>query len=131
MIPTAAIPFIAMSNRRPNLREFWTILASVSMFLTVASMLPQVLDGKILEYRLLTLFKGLDITFRVDPFGIFFATTASFLWIIVSFYSIGYMRSLKEHAQTRYYICFAIALLAASGVAFSANLITILVFYGL
>ena len=94
MIPTAAIPFIAMSNRRPNLREFWTILASVSMFLTVASMLPQVLDGKILEYRLLTLFKGLDITFRVDPFGIFFATTASFLWIIVSFYSIGYMRSL-------------------------------------
>ena len=129
MIPTVAIPFIAMSSKRPNLRETWTILAAVSMFLTVASMLPQVLDGMVLEYRLLTLFKGLDITFRVDPFGIFFATTASFLWIIVSFYSIGYMRALKEHAQTRYYICFAIALLAASGVAFSANLITILVFY--
>ncbi len=129
MIPAAVIPLIAMSNRRPNLREFWTLLAAVSMFVTVASMLAQVLDGKILEYRLLTLFSGLDITFRVDALGLFFATTASFLWIIVSFYSIGYMRALHEHAQTRYYMCFAIALLAASGVAFSANLITILVFY--
>jgi len=129
MAPMVAIPLIAVSDSRPNLRESWTILASVTMFLIVASMLPQILDGKVIEYRLLTLFPGLDIKFRVDPFGIFFAITASFLWIIVSFYSIGYMRSLDEHAQTRYYICFAIALLGASGVAFSANLITILVFY--
>lgn len=129
MVPMVAIPFIAISDKRPNLREAWTIIASVTMFFIVSSMLPQVIDGKVIEYRLLTLFPGLDIKFRVDPFGIFFATTASFLWIIVSFYSIGYMRSLHEHAQTRYYICFAIALLAASGVAFSANLITILVFY--
>jgi len=129
MSPLVAIPFIAVSDSRPNLRESWTILASVTMFLIVASMLPQILDGKVIEYHLLTLFPGLDIKFRVDPFGIFFATTASFLWIIVSFYSIAYMRSLHEHAQTRYYICFAIALLGASGVAFSANLITILVFY--
>ncbi len=129
MIPAIAVLFIARSGSRPNLREAWTILASVGMFLTVASMLPGVLDDKILEYRLLTLFPGLDITFRVDPYGLFFALTASFLWIVVSFYSIGYMRALKEHAQTRYYICFAVALLAACGVAFSANLITILVFY--
>jgi multicomponent Na+:H+ antiporter subunit D len=39
------------------------------------------------------------------------------------------MRALEEHSQTRYYICFAIALLAAAGVAFSANLFTLLVFY--
>ena len=129
MIPAIAVLFIARSSNRPNLRESWTILASVGMFLTVVSMLPGVLDHKVLEYRLLTLFPGLDITFRVDPYGLFFALTASFLWIVVSFYSIGYMRALKEHAQPRYYICFAVALLAACGVAFSANLITILVFY--
>lgn len=129
MAPLGAIPLIALSDTRPNLREAWTILASVTMFLIVASMLPKILDGKIIEYHLLTLFPGLDIKFRVDPLAIFFALTASFLWIVVSFYSIGYMRSLHEHSQTRYYICFAIALSAASGVAFSANLLTILVFY--
>ena len=112
IIPAVAVLFIARSSNRPNLREFWTILASVGMFLTVSSMLPEVLDNKILEYHLVTLFPDLDITFRVDPYGLFFALTASFLWIIVSFYSIGYMRALKEHAQTRFYMCFAIALLA-------------------
>ena len=130
LAPLAAIPLIAVTGgKRPNLRETWTILAAVIMFLAAASMLPQVLGGKVVEYRLLTLFPGLDIKFRVDPLGLLFAVTASFLWIVVSFYSIGYMRALDEHAQTRYYICFAIALLAAAGVAFSGNLITILVFY--
>ena len=124
-----AIPLIAASSRKPNVREAWTIFASVAMFLIVASMLPQVLEGKIIGYHLLTLFPGLDINLMVDPLGLFFALTASFLWIIVSLYSIGYMRSLKEHSQTRYYICFAIALLATAGVAFSANLVTLLVFY--
>ena len=54
---------------------------------------------------------------------------ASLLWILTSFYSIGYMRSLKEHAQTRYFACFALALSATVGVAFSANLFTLFLFY--
>src|SRR5207245_5416157 len=41
----------------------------------------------------------------------------------------GYMRSLKEHAQTRYFSCFALALSATIGVAFSANLFTLFLFY--
>ena len=130
LVPLIAIPFIALSGaRRPNLRESWTLLASVIMFLMVLSMVPPVLQGKVIEYQLLTMFPGLDLKFRVDPFGLIFGLIASFLWIVTSFYSIGYMRSLKEHAQTRYYICFAISLFGALGVAFSANLITILIFY--
>ena len=39
------------------------------------------------------------------------------------------MRSLREHAQTRYYACFALALSATIGVAFSANLFTLFLFY--
>ncbi len=131
MVPLAAIPLIALSGRRPNVRETWTIGAAVGMFLITAKMLRPILDGNIFEYHLVSLFKGVDIAFRADPLGISFAATASFLWIIVSFYSIGYMRALHEHAQTRYYICFAIALLATAGVAFAANLVTLLIFYEL
>ena len=39
------------------------------------------------------------------------------------------MRSLREHAQTRYFACFALALSATIGVAFSANLFTLFLFY--
>jgi multicomponent Na+:H+ antiporter subunit D len=44
-------------------------------------------------------------------------------------YSIGYMRGNNEQHQTRFYACFAIALAATMGVAFSANLLTLFVFY--
>jgi len=65
----------------------------------------------------------------VDPLGILFALVASFLWIVSSGYSIGYMRGLKEHNQTRYFCFFALALSATMGVAFSANLFTLYLFY--
>ncbi len=51
------------------------------------------------------------------------------MWVLTSFYSIGYMRSLEEHAQTRYYCCFALALTATIGAAFAANLFTLFLFY--
>ncbi|MCX8029992.1 MAG: monovalent cation/H+ antiporter subunit D family protein [Thermodesulfovibrionales bacterium] len=112
-----------------NLREAWTIIASVIKFSFVMSMLPHILDGKLIEYTLVTIAPGLKIQFKVDALGIFFAILASFLWIVTSFYSIGYMRSLNEHAQTRYFCCFAIALSATMGVAMSGNMFTTFVFY--
>ena len=58
-----------------------------------------------------------------------FAMVASSLWTIAVFYSMGYMRGLKEHAQTRFNACFAIAIFGAIGVAFSDNLFTMYLFY--
>jgi multicomponent Na+:H+ antiporter subunit D len=128
-VSLVATVLIRLSDKSPNVREFWTIGASLAKFLIVVSMLPAVLDGKVIEYRLLMLFPGLDIAFRVDALGMFFAVTASFLWIVTSFYSIGYVRAEGEHAQTRYFMCFAVALSATMGVAFSANLLTMFIFY--
>ena len=47
-----------------------------------------------------------------------FAIVASSLWILTSLYALGYMRSLKEHDQTRFFACFALSLSATIGVAF-------------
>lgn len=122
--------FIAITGERTrNLRETWTILASLTKFGIVISMLPDILSGKLIEYTVLNITPELILSFRVDALGILFATTASFLWIITSIYSIGYMRGLNEHAQTRYYAYFAIALSATIGVAFSANMFTAFLFY--
>jgi multicomponent Na+:H+ antiporter subunit D len=125
----AALLIFLTGERSKNLRESWTIIAAVFKFSIVASMLPSILAGHVVEYTVISIAPGMLLKFRVDALGIFFAVTASFLWIITSFYSIGYVRSLKEHAQTRYFICFAIALSATMGVAFSANLFTTFLFY--
>ena len=102
--PLCAIALIIIFNNKPNLRESWTILASLTKFGLIVSMLPTILDGKVIECPIVTLLPGIDISFRIDALGIFFALTASFLWILTSFYSIGYVRTLNEHAQTRYFI---------------------------
>ena len=124
-----ALLIACTGERRANLREFWSVAAGVSMFALIASMIPEVLGGGTPECVLFRLLPGIELAFRVDAFGLLFASGASLLWILTSFYSIGYMRALKEHAQTRYFACFALALSATVGVAFSANLFTLFLFY--
>ena len=127
--PSAVALLILVSGGRPNLREGWTIIGSGLLFLTVISMTPTVLQKGPIEYQWFPLFPGIDFALNVDALGLIFATTSSCLWMLVSVYSIGYMRSLKEHAQTRFFFCFALALLGAMGIALSANLVTMFIFY--
>jgi multicomponent Na+:H+ antiporter subunit D len=130
LVPALGALLIACTGeRRANLREFWSVAAGVAMFALVASMIPDVLVGRSPECVLFRILPGIELAFRVDAFGLLFAAGASLLWILTSFYSIGYMRSLKEHSQTRYFSCFALALSATMGVAFSANLFTLFLFY--
>jgi multicomponent Na+:H+ antiporter subunit D len=121
--------FIVLSNRRPNLREGWTLAASIVKFALIVSMLNDVRAG---NYPAITLFDvspGVALAFRVDPLGLTFALSASLLWILTSVYSIGYMRGLAEQEQTRYFASFAVCLSSTIGIAFAANLLTFLIFY--
>jgi multicomponent Na+:H+ antiporter subunit D len=116
-------------ERNRNLREFWTILASVIKFSLVLSMIPFVMRGEMLEFTIIRLTPGVALQFRVDQFGLFFGILASALWIATSVYSIGYVRGLNEHAQTRYFFNFALCLSATMGIAFAGNLLTLFIFY--
>ena len=129
LIPVIAAILIVISSRRPNIRESWTIIAAVSMCSLIFSMLPDVLAGRYPEISLLSLSPGISLALRVDTVGMIFGLLASFLWIITSFYSIGYMRSESSHKQTRYYSAFALCLASTIGIAFSANLLTFILFY--
>ncbi len=120
---------ISLSKKRPNLREFWSIAGSILTFITVASMIPDIMGGNKIVYTLSTIAPGISINFRVDALSLIFGIVSSFLWIFATFYNIGYMRSLNEHAQTRYYTCFAIAILGAQGVSYSGSLFSLYLFY--
>src|SRR6058998_2252860 len=124
-----ALLIASTGERRANLREFWSVAAGVVQASFVVSILPDVLAGRMPECVLFRILPGIELAFRADGFGVLFGLGASLLWIATSFYSIGYMRSLREHAQTRYFACFALALSATMGVAFSANLFTLFLFY--
>ncbi|AUX09001.1 multicomponent Na+:H+ antiporter subunit D [Halalkaliarchaeum desulfuricum] len=128
LVGTAAI--VAL-HRRPNYREAATMLTALAKFGIVASMLPAVLAGTTFVWSFGTFVPGVEFALRADPLGMLFAFLASGLWIITSLYSIGYMRGLDEHGQTRYFASFAVSLSATMGIAFASNLVTIFVFYEL
>ncbi|MBI5682249.1 MAG: monovalent cation/H+ antiporter subunit D family protein [Deltaproteobacteria bacterium] len=116
-------------DKKPNVRDAVSFIAAIIKFSIVASMAPAILAGGTIELNLFTILPGIDFKFRVDALGMVFATISSLLWIFAAVYSVGYMRSSREHRQTRFFACFAISLSAAVGGAFSANLFTLIIFY--
>ena len=123
------LPLVLVSCRSANVREGWTFAVAIAKFLIIASMVPVVLAGGEATFTVARVLPEVAIAFRVDAFGMLFALVSSFLWIVTTVYSVGYMRGLNEHGQTRYFCFFALSLSATVGVAFSANLLTLYLFY--
>jgi multicomponent Na+:H+ antiporter subunit D len=128
-LPIGAALLTPSLGRWPNLREGMTLLTGATLFGVVVSLVPSVLAGQRPEVTLFEVMPGLALAFRLEPLGMLFALVASGLWIVTSGYSIGYMRSNNEKHQTRYYACFAVAILGAIGVALAQNLFTLFIFY--
>jgi len=118
-----------MGERNRNLREAASLITAVLEFAVVASLTPEVLDGARPSVDLFEMLPGLTITLTVEPLGQLFALIASGLWIVNTVYSIGYMRENNEANQTRFYVCFTIAISAAVGIAYAGNLLTLFLFY--
>src|ERR1035438_9499786 len=129
LAPLAGAGLVIAAGKRPNLREACSLCAAVVLFALVVSLIPAVRAGHTLHYTVFALLPGLSVSLRADALSMIFALTASFLWVVAVFYSAGYMRSLGEHAQTRFNACFALAIFGAVGCAFSDNLLTLYLFY--
>jgi multicomponent Na+:H+ antiporter subunit D len=128
--PLAGVVLIVLFRRWPNLREAASLATGVSLFAIVARViLPAVQAGGRPHLDMVEVLPGLELAFEVEPLGMLFAMVASGLWIVTTLYSIGYMRAHHEENQTRFYICFAIAISGAMGVAFAANFFTLFIFY--
>ena len=128
-IPLIGTVLILMSGGRPNQRETVTLVTAVALFGVVVQLVPEVYRGGRPALTLFEMLPGVALRFEVEPLGMMFACIASGLWIVNSIYSIGYMRAKKEHAQTRFYACFAIAIFGALGVATAGNMLTLFIFY--
>ena len=129
LVSLVAVIFIVLFRNRPNIRESATIAAAIAKFGIVLSMLPAVISGIYPAIDLFAIAPGISLAFKVDSLGIMFALSASALWVLTSFYSIGYVRGMAEHKQTRYFGSFAVCLSATMGIAFAANLFTLVIFY--
>ena len=129
LTPFLGAYFVLVLRDHPDARETASLAAAVLTFALAAFSLPAAFSGAPTSTPAVVMFLGLSLQLTADGLGLLFAVLASFLWILTTVYSIGYMRGLKEHAQTRYYACFAIVIGATMGVALSSNLFSLFLFY--
>lgn len=125
----ASILIFLIGKKHKNIREGVTFSAGLIKFLILISLYPFVYEGGKYVFSTPELIPGISISFMADPFSLFFSLLASMLWIVTSMFSVGYMRGLHEHKQTRYYAAFAICIGATVGIANASNLFTLFIFY--
>ena len=113
----------------PDVRETLTLVAGVALSIVTISIFVRIGQGYEVSVTLVEPAPGLPVLFRVEPLGALFAVMASLLWSVNSLFSIGYMRGRREAAQTRFYVCFALAMFGVMGIATAGNLFTLFIFY--
>src|SRR5450759_4872621 len=87
LVPLIGTLGVMFMGKNENIREGISSVASIILFLLVASMIPTVLSGKTLIFHMFTLLPGVTVTLRADAMSMIFALVASSLWTIAVFYS--------------------------------------------
>lgn len=129
ILPALAMLLIVLSGKYPNLRETITLATGVLVFALITALYLAHREGEVAAVSWIEIFPGLAVKFELESLGLLFALVAGFLWPVTSLYAIGYMRGHNESNQTPFYACFAVAIASVMGMAFSANLFTLFIFY--
>ncbi len=128
--PLAVIPFIILfGEKHRNWREGSIIVAGLALLLINDRIYSATMAGKVSESGEIALLANFSLKLSAEPMGVMFGLLASFLWVVTTVYSIGYMRGHHEKNQTRFYVCFALALAGVMGAAYADNLLTLFVAY--
>ena len=128
-LPASVVLLLGALREFPGVRDAVHIGTAVVTFGLVVLLLVDFLHGDIAHLFLFEVMPGLPIYFVLEPLGLVFALLASGLWIAISVYAVGYMRSNGEEHQTRFAMFFTLAVAAALGIAFSGTLFTLFIFY--
>jgi multicomponent Na+:H+ antiporter subunit D len=110
------------------LRTTLNLFGAVAKLALVALLLAGVHAGASFGVRFEVL-PGLDLAFKVDALGLLFVALSSVLWLLTTFYAIGYLEGAPH--RSRFFGFFSLCVTATMGIAMAANLFTFFIFYEL
>ncbi len=103
------------------------VVTAVTAILVHLIVRPVLIHGETLRLTIVQITESLDISFKIDPLGAFFASIASILWFFTSVYATGYLA--KKQRKKTFFTFFLLSLAVTLGISFSANLFTFYLFY--
>ena len=129
LAPLLGAAGVVLLRHRTLARELCGVVAGLVQLGLVATLVPAVRAGGTVSVTLSTFLPEVSIALRADALGVVLAGTAAVLWVLTTLYTMGYLGTAPEPALTRFHVCFCVTMAATIGVAFSANLITLYLFY--
>ncbi|MFZ9119110.1 MAG: proton-conducting transporter membrane subunit [Paracoccaceae bacterium] len=129
LFPAIGVVLNLLLRDQANLRDTMTFGIAFGTFLSVLCILANEGSGTSDTFVAFSIMPGLEIAFNVEPLGLLFAVLASGLWMVTHLYGIGYMRGNNEKDHARFFACFSFAIFSVMGIAFSANMFTLFLFY--
>ncbi|GBE56523.1 MAG TPA: monovalent cation/H+ antiporter subunit D family protein [Euryarchaeota archaeon] len=126
-IPALAAPVAyVLGTKSEKARDLTAIIACFIPFVLALFMIPGVLNGKILNFVLLSEnISPLPIEFMADPLSLIVILAATFAWFLATIYATQYMT--HEHARNRFYFFWLLTAGATFGVFLSKNLFTLFI----
>ncbi len=129
LFPAIGVVLNLLLRDQANLRDTMTFGIAFGTFLSVLCILANEGSGTSDTFIAFSVMPGLEIAFNVEPLGLLFAVLASGLWMVTHLYGIGYMRGNNEKDHARFFACFSFAIFSVMGIAFSANMFSLFLFY--
>ena len=120
-----AVAFLPRNYLR--LKRAVHVAGSLASFGVVLSLLPGILGGSVYGMELISIVEGISIRLTVDTLGYYFGLMLTFLFVLATVYSLGYIK----HKDDRFYGFMALCNSFLLGCAFSQNMFTYFIFYEL
>ena len=120
-----AILVIPVNYQR--LKRVVHVMGSLAAFGVVLSLSPGILHGEVYGIEIIAIVERISIHLTVDALGYYYGLALTFLWLLATIYSLGYIK----HKDDRYYAFMALCNSFLLGCAFSQNIFTYFIFYEL
>ncbi|MDO4749230.1 MAG: proton-conducting transporter membrane subunit [Eubacteriales bacterium] len=117
--------FLIKSEDRTR-RIYVMIVSCITAVLSIASIFTMQGEPPL---TLIRLGENLTLSFQIDGLGCIFGTMVSILWPLATLYANEYMS--PEHGKDRFFAFYMAAFGVTLGIAFSANIMTMYLFYEL
>lgn len=128
LIPVLLPVIAGIASMRITERTTRNIMNMAALIATAAlTLLACALPALGNEFTFLRLTQDISVVLKVDGVTRLFAMLISVMWAVVGCFSFEYMK--HEHDEGRFYCFYMISLGALLGLAMSANLVTMYMFY--
>ncbi|MAR77372.1 MAG: cation:proton antiporter [Gammaproteobacteria bacterium] len=121
--------FVLYASRNNNLNQvFYIMICFVSLIFAI--LISNTIDvAKPNSIDVYNIIQDIPISFGLDFLGIIFLFISNSLWLMVSLFSLSYLKLNSYQEKYKFYFFFTLAMFSTNAIIYSSNILTTFIFY--